>query len=448
MGIWISHQKTNYNIDVDKCKQLMKNSEIYNKWIEFINNNKYKQYIINSKELWIKRLEEVKKYIDENNKSPSSTSKDKNIKQIGIWIGTQKANYDIDITKCKEGIKDEEIYNKWTEFITDNKYKQYIIIDFTELWINKLEKVKKYIDTNNKSPSQSDKDEDIKQMGSWISNQKKNYDIDKCKHSMQDDNIYNKWTEFINDNKYKQYIVIDFKELWMNKLEEVKIYIDKNKKTPSRSDEDIKHIGDWIHNQKTKYNIDIDKCKHSMKDEEIYNKWTEFINNNKYNKYMIDSKELWMNKLEDVKKYIDTNNKRPSNSDKIQDIKQIAVWIGTQNKNYNIDIDKCKQSMKDKEIYNKWTEFINDNKYKQYIIIDFKELWLNKLEEVREYINTNNKRPSSTDKDEEIKQIGMWISTQKKNYSKNENIMKDDTIKKAWKNFINDIKYNKYFLKD
>ena len=44
---------------------------------------------------------------------------------MGIWISRQKKNYNIDINKCKEGIKNEEIYNKWTEFITDNKYKQY-----------------------------------------------------------------------------------------------------------------------------------------------------------------------------------------------------------------------------------------------------------------------------------------------------------------------------------
>ena len=68
------------------------------------------------------KLEEVKKYIDKNNKRPSKHDKDEDIKQMGKWISTQKTNYNIDINKCKERMKDEEMYNKWTEFITNNKY--------------------------------------------------------------------------------------------------------------------------------------------------------------------------------------------------------------------------------------------------------------------------------------------------------------------------------------
>jgi hypothetical protein len=105
-----------------------------------------------------------------------------------------------------------------------------------------------------------------------------------------------------------------------------------------------------------------------MKDENIYYLWTEFITDNKYKKYMIiNLKKLWMNKLDDVKKYIDTNNKTPSQHNKDQKTTQIGQWISQQKTNYNIDINKCKKSMKDKDIYNKWTEFINDNKYNKYL---------------------------------------------------------------------------------
>jgi hypothetical protein len=102
---------------------------------------------------------------------------------------------------------------------------------------------------------------------------------------MKDKEIYNKWTEFITDDQYKQYIIIDFKELWYQKLEKIKNYIDKNNKTPSKHNKDIKQIGQWISNQKINYDIDINKCKEGMKDKEIYNKWTEFITNNKYKQY-------------------------------------------------------------------------------------------------------------------------------------------------------------------
>lgn len=66
-----------------------------NENIEFKYNMIYDSMGIlqNGEEIWIKRLEEVKKYIDENGKKPTSTNKDIKIKQLGWWIGTQQKNY-------------------------------------------------------------------------------------------------------------------------------------------------------------------------------------------------------------------------------------------------------------------------------------------------------------------------------------------------------------------
>jgi len=96
----------------------MKNEEIYNKWTEFINNYK----IYSNEDSWIESLNQVKKYIDENNKRPSSTDKNTGIKTLGSWISKQQTNY----KKKEEIMKNEEIYNKWTEFI--NNYKVYFVI--------------------------------------------------------------------------------------------------------------------------------------------------------------------------------------------------------------------------------------------------------------------------------------------------------------------------------
>ena len=93
----------------------MKNEEIYNKWTEFINNYK----IYSNEDSWIESLNQAKKYIDENNKRPSSEDKNTEIKTLGIWICVQKRNYN----KKECIMKNEEIYNKWTEFI--NNYKIY-----------------------------------------------------------------------------------------------------------------------------------------------------------------------------------------------------------------------------------------------------------------------------------------------------------------------------------
>jgi hypothetical protein len=67
---------------------------------------------------------------------------------------------------------------------------------------------------------------------------------------------------------------------------------------------------------------------------------------------------------------------------------------------------------------------------------------------IKKYIDTNNKRPSSSDKNKEIKILSTCISNQSLNYKKKENLMKNKEIYNKWTNFINDSKYKKYFLKD
>ena len=97
-----------------------------------------------------------------------------------------------------------------------------------------------------------------------------------------------------------------------------------------------------------------------MVNELIYNKWTEFINDDNYKKYFLSNEDVWILNLVNVKKYIDENGKRPSDSDKNKDIKQLGQWISNQITNYK----SRKHIMKNDLIYNKWLEFMN--KYKCY----------------------------------------------------------------------------------
>jgi hypothetical protein len=70
-------------------------------------------------------------------------------------------------------------------------------------WYNNLEQIKQYIDKNYQRPSARNKNKKIKQMGSWISTQQKNYK--KKTYIMKNQAIYDKWTEFINDDKYRKF---------------------------------------------------------------------------------------------------------------------------------------------------------------------------------------------------------------------------------------------------
>ena len=117
----------------------MKCDVIRNKWKEFIEDLKYKQYFISNEEEWYIKLAEVKKYIDDNKKKPNRFNKNINIKQISRWIETQQINYKKNI----KNMVDINIKNKWKEFIEDPKYKQYFNNDNSNDDLKSSEKPKK-----------------------------------------------------------------------------------------------------------------------------------------------------------------------------------------------------------------------------------------------------------------------------------------------------------------
>ena len=346
LGRWIGAQQKNY-----KNKQfIMKNEEVYKEWTKFTNEDNYKEYFQSNEEIWNETFNMVKLYIDSNNKRPSKDDKNLNIKKIGSWICNQQKNY-----KKKERImKNNEIYNKWTDFLNDDKYKQYFQSN-EEMWNDSLNQVIQYININHKLPSTIDKNSKIKKISYWIGTQQKNYK--KKENIMENEEIYNKWSEFITSEKYKKYFQSN-EEIWNETFNKVKLYIDSNNKRPSKDDKNLKTLSLWICTQQQNYK----KKEYIMENEEIYNKWCEFITSEKYKKYFQSNEEIWNDNFIEVKKYIDINNKRPSMKDKDIKIKQLGKWLSHQQQNFKNN----EKIMKNNEIYNKWTEFINDNNYKKY----------------------------------------------------------------------------------
>jgi len=101
----------------------MSNEKIYNQWTEFILKSKYKDYFQSNEEAWDDTFNQVKDYIYKNNKRPNRYDKDIQIRQIGIWITRQQINY----KKKQKIMKNNKIYNQWTEFVNSNKYKKYFV---------------------------------------------------------------------------------------------------------------------------------------------------------------------------------------------------------------------------------------------------------------------------------------------------------------------------------
>jgi antitoxin component HigA of HigAB toxin-antitoxin module len=399
--------------------------------IEFKYNMIYNSLGIlqNSEKIWNDRLEIIKKYIDKNNKRPSTYDKNINISNDGKWLCMQRNNY----KKNKFIMSNLEIRKLWEAFINDAKYSKYFLSNEEE-WKITLERVKKYIDENNKFPSRSNNNDSINN-NRWINRQQDNYK--KKKQIMNNPEICKLWEAFINNPKYSIYFISN-EEQWKQTLEKVKKYINENNKRPSECDKniDIRRYGIWFGSQQYNYK----KKKQIMNNPEICKLWEAFINDAKYSIYFISNEEEWKQTLEKVKKYINENNKRPSEDDKNIDIRRYGIWFSSQQQNYK----KSKFIMSNTEIRKLWEAFINEPKYSKYFLSNEEE-WKIRLEKVKIYIDDNNKRPSNRNKNPDIRSYCAWISTQQKNYKKTKHIMNNHIIYKLWEEFINDIKYSKYF---
>ena len=109
-------------------------------WSGFINDERYKKYFTSNEDVWKESLEKVKKYIDENDSRPSTTSKIKETKILGSWIANQQNNY----ASKKQIMSDKTIYDMWSGFINDERYKKYFSkrqktdsVDLTEVTVKR-----------------------------------------------------------------------------------------------------------------------------------------------------------------------------------------------------------------------------------------------------------------------------------------------------------------------
>ena len=342
LGKWVGQQKNNY--DLKTC--IMTNPLIRAKWKA--TTDKYNDYLcIDDEAQWYLMVHKLCDYMDTENKSPSSHDKNPIIKKLGSWVGTQKKTY----AKKDRIMSNQTIRSKWEE-ITD-KYKSYLG-DRKELWSIMLQNICSYMDKEKKLPSSSDKNTEIKKLGSWVNNQIYNYTKNIC--TISDPDIRATWEAMLL--KYNEYFN-DRTFIWNIMLQNVCDYMDKEHKSPPSCDKnaEIKKLGTWVQHQKTNYK----KKRESMSDPEIRSKWEVVCE--KYKEYLcIDREELWVLMLQKLCVYMDKEKKRPSARNKNAEIKKLGGWIGTQNKNYVVNIG-C---MSDPDIRIKWEEMLE--KYKHIFI--------------------------------------------------------------------------------
>jgi superfamily II DNA or RNA helicase len=290
---------------------------------------------------WMGKFYMLQKYITENKTIPSIGDTNIENKRLSGWFQNQKKNF----RKKIKMMKYEKYYNLWKTFMETHQ-KQFFTEE--EKWSLKLNKLKEFIDANNKTPSKyakPDEDDDENEfseekLGSWLDTQKKNCknEIKMFRFTTTDGNkiyehpeIVNLWNTFID--QYKKYL-LQGNEHWYSRLNELKIFLDENRdkkqKTPSShsKDEKVKSLASFIGTQKKNY---LNKTQ-IMQDPEIYDTWTKFIE--EYADSMMSENEFWLKRLNELKSFMKLRNKRPNKNSNDVDEKKLGEFITKELGNY------------------------------------------------------------------------------------------------------------------
>lgn len=265
-----------------------------------------------------------------------------------------------------------------------------------------------------------------------------NVDIFECRYNLIVDSMG-------NSNQYEK--------MFIENLQKSKNFIDAHQRRPKdgyvtinnkkMKDDSISSeeyiLSRWLCCQKQNYRKEL----YNMTNEKNKKMWEDFINDDNYKKYMLDKNNLWTYKLEQLKKFMDEENKRPNEESKDNNIKQMGKWVTQQLLYYK----KKDRIMKYNNIYILWDEFINDIKYKKYFI-PYDLVWVSNLENVKKCIDENNYRPTYyKGKNKEDKKLGKWLDHQIDNYNTKKDIVyNNENIKKLWEECISNEKYKTYFM--
>jgi superfamily II DNA or RNA helicase len=283
-------------------------------------------------------------------------------------------------------------------------------------WEEKLATVEEYIKEYGKLPVQHNTNKCVASLSTWISTQRQNYKNNK--EIMKNKNIRKLWEEFVN--KYEQ-LFMSNTERWIHNLKLLEEYINIHKELPSdySKDPNTLKIARWKNTQKNNFK----NTSHIMnEDGNIRALWGDFVNRNK--KLFRSNEEKWLDNLRELEEYIQTHKKLPSHTNSY-----LGKWTTHQKKNY-IDIN---QIMTNEDIRNLWEEFVN--KYQE-VFKSNEDIWKDNFNKLKEYINIHNILPTSCNKDETIKCLGLWVRNQAKNYEKKQYNMKNYEISTIWEEFM------------
>jgi uncharacterized protein YukE len=230
--------------------------QVSGKWLGLM--ERWPEAFESAVETWHRTFQQLERFLELNGRLPTQTAKDE--KRLGIWVGTQKTNYDPDPGRCKDGMKQVSgewlgLMERWPEAFESAE----------ETWRRTFQQVERFLEVNGRLPLKTAKDE--KRLGQWVSNQKTNYDPDpdRCKYVMKQ--VSGQWTGLMErwPEAFESAV-----ETWRRTFQQVERFLELNGRLPTQRDE--KRLGQWVCTQKTNYDPDPDRCKKRMK--QVSGDWT------------------------------------------------------------------------------------------------------------------------------------------------------------------------------
>lgn len=263
LGRWISSQKKHFTNNTG----IMLNAEIKSMWQEFI--TRHYNLFQSSEESWKNNYEKIKEYIQQHNKLPSSSNKDKEIRSLGKFLDEQKVSYkEVEKRKNRLMNTNPEIKSLWESLIREHHH---LFKSATEAWFDNLELAEKYISENKKTPALTDKNPDVKKLSKWLYHQNENYKNNS--EALSQDNIRSAWEQFTSRHKYKMFMSNE--QYWYMRLQQLVDYLETYNKLPvcKDPDENVDQIAVWLGVQKRNYK----KIDDIMKQESIRNDWKKLV---------------------------------------------------------------------------------------------------------------------------------------------------------------------------
>eukprot|EP00596_Hydrurales_sp_CCMP1899_P003625 CAMPEP_0119045650 /NCGR_PEP_ID=MMETSP1177-20130426/41670_1 /TAXON_ID=2985 /ORGANISM="Ochromonas sp, Strain CCMP1899" /LENGTH=794 /DNA_ID=CAMNT_0007017797 /DNA_START=468 /DNA_END=2849 /DNA_ORIENTATION=- len=210
---------------------------------------------------WSERASELRDYIILHKRKPSVTSIDPYIRSLGVWTSDQQYNYDSERRNMKIGAK---MRDDWSEI--KNEFED-LFLSSDEKFNRKIGELRNFVLEHKRSPSASSSDDQVRSLGKWRSDQRRNYKYEKNNMKIGSTNRED-WMDFIKE--FEVYLLYDVPK-WESLSTEVENYILANKKSPSSKsiDPDIRFLGVWVKDQQRSFK----NRTYIMKNDMIRDKW-------------------------------------------------------------------------------------------------------------------------------------------------------------------------------